>query len=65
MSTAVLFSCIMFQRIALFQKSCTFFQKKLHSFEQVIVSDGIQGICTGSRKPVLGISARLGNPLLN
>ena len=28
-------------------------------------SDGIQGVRTGSRKPVLGISARLANPLLN
>ena len=27
-------------------------------------SDGIQGVRTGSREPVLGISARLANPFL-
>ena len=29
-----------------------------------IISDGIQGVRTGSREPVLGISARLANPFL-
>ena len=28
-------------------------------------SDGIEGVRTGSREPVLGTSARLANPLLN
>ena len=31
---------------------------------RVVTSDGIQGVRTGSREPVLGISARLANPFL-
>ena len=33
-------------------------------YKATLTSDGIQGVRTGSREPVLGISARLANPFL-